>query len=151
MIAAVPVVPVFAVAGGDRAGAHEEHEEQSINELPGHWGLLGRIGPDRTRTSSYMSIEVHRDFFAVALSRPVADLTLTYWFVHCDEAAVWTTYNDFDVRCRVRKDTSILGGDVMTIRKPVVSQAALVLASMASTAAFGQTAPGASDEAVGGR
>ncbi len=95
-----------------------------------------------------MSIEVHREFFAVALSLPLAGLTLTYWFVHCDEAAVWTTYNDFDVRRRVRKDTSILGGDVMTIRKPVVSQAALVLASMASTAAFAQTAPGASDEAV---
>ena len=100
-------------------------------------------GPVRTCQSRFT-----HDFFAVALSPPAADLTLTYWFVHCDEAAVWTTYNDFDVRRRGRKDTSILGGDVMTIRKPVVSQAALVLASIASTAAFAQTAPGASDEAV---
>ena len=36
----------------------------------------------------------------------------------------------------------------MTIRKPVVSQAALVLASMASTSAFAQTAPATSSEAV---
>ena len=36
----------------------------------------------------------------------------------------------------------------MTIRKPVVSQAAWVFASIASTAALGQTAPEASAEAV---
>ncbi len=88
-----------------------------------------------------MSTECRRNFSKVALSLTDAGLTLTYWFVHCDQAAVWTTCNDIDVRCRGRKDTSILGGDVMTIRKPVVSQAAWVFASIASTSALGQTAP----------
>ncbi len=36
----------------------------------------------------------------------------------------------------------------MTIRKPVVSNAAWVIASIASTSALGQTAPEASNEAV---
>src|SRR5688572_367282 len=41
-----------------------------------------------------------------------------------------------------------LGGDVMTIRKPVVSKTAWVIASIASTSALGQTPPVASSEPV---
>ena len=143
MIVAVTVIPVIVVSGGNRAGAHEDDEEQRVNELPGHWLLLRERwaatvhAPVRTCQSSG-----RREFVAVALSLPVAGLTLTYWFVHCRSEShtcgrPWRT--DID---------SILGGDVMTIRKPVVSQAAWVIASMASTSALGQTAPEASAEAV---
>ena len=58
---------------------------------------------------------------------------------------MWTSYNDQSLR---GQGTSILGGDVMTIRKPVVSQAAWVFASIASTSALGKPRPRRATEAV---
>ena len=113
----------------------------------------GRVLPNRSGGTVHGPVRTCQqnagaNFSTIALTLTAAGLTLTYWFVHCDQAALWPTYNDFDVRCRGRKDTSKLGGDVMTIRKPGVSQAAWVFASIASTTALGQTAPEPTAEAV---
>ncbi len=38
-VAAIVVLTIVIVTGGRRAEAHEDEEEQRVNELPGHWFL----------------------------------------------------------------------------------------------------------------